>query len=151
MNFTPKSSVSHCVSILYDCLFLGPPRSPDCYSALLPFHVIGEDRVNIAEDLPYRLQVSEFKTRFPHLDEELTASSYFLSADLGQTAELLLRSFLSKSAIQLTSRSSNCVNILWIFLRNPPFHRPYIIFRLLLLIVTLRDHLLLQYAYWYRL
>lgn len=29
--------------ILYDFLFLDPPQSPDCYSALLAFYVLGED------------------------------------------------------------------------------------------------------------
>lgn len=129
MNFTPKCSVSHCVSILYDCLFLGPPQSHDCYSALLAFHVIGEDRVNIAVDLP---------SRFPHLDEELKTVPLSSVRNEVKPLNYYFAACSANPQLQLTSQSSNRVNILWscLFLKNPPFHRPYSIFRLLLLIVT---------------
>lgn len=39
-----KFSVSHCVHILDDFFFLGPPQSSECYSALLAFHVFAKDK-----------------------------------------------------------------------------------------------------------
>lgn len=38
-----KFSVSYCVHILDDFLFLGPPQSSECYSALLAFHGLAKD------------------------------------------------------------------------------------------------------------
>ena len=38
-----KFSVSHCVHVLDDFLFIGPPNSPQCYSALMAFHVLARD------------------------------------------------------------------------------------------------------------
>lgn len=38
-----KFTVFHCVHILNDLLFLGPPQSFECYSALLAFHVLAKD------------------------------------------------------------------------------------------------------------
>ena len=38
-----KFSVPHCVHVLDDFLFLGPPQSSECYSALLAFHVLAKE------------------------------------------------------------------------------------------------------------
>ena len=38
-----KFSVSHCVHVLDDFLFIGPPNSPQRYSAFMAFHVLARD------------------------------------------------------------------------------------------------------------
>ena len=38
-----KFSVSRCIHVLDDFLFLGPPQSSDCYRALLAFHVLEKE------------------------------------------------------------------------------------------------------------
>lgn len=38
-----KFNVGYCVHVLDDFLFVGPPRSPDCYSSLLAFYSLAKD------------------------------------------------------------------------------------------------------------
>ena len=35
--------LKHCLHMLDDCLFIGPPNSSECHKSLLAFHVLAKD------------------------------------------------------------------------------------------------------------
>ena len=52
--------------------------------------------VYTAANLLSRLKIQEFLTRLPHMDKELTHVPQFI-IDLNQTADVLVRNFLSQT------------------------------------------------------
>jgi hypothetical protein len=99
-----KFSVRHCIHVLDDFLFLGPPRSSSCYSALMSFYQLAHD---------IGLPIKSSKTVYPtttltFLGLELDTKKFEIRLPQDKLTNLQqeIRSFQGKNSVTLKALQS---------------------------------------------
>lgn len=118
-----KFSVTHCVHILDDFLFVGPPRSSACYSALMSFYTLARDI-----GLPIKAEKTVYPTTtltFLGLELDTLKFEVRLPADKLESMKSEIRKFQNKTTASLQELQS-LIGLLNFACRVVPPGRPFL-------------------------
>lgn len=118
-----KFSVTHCVHILDDFLFVGPPRSSTCYSALMAFYTLARDI-----GLPIKAEKTVYPTTtltFLGLELDTLKFEVRLPTDKLESMKSEIRKFQNKTTASLQELQS-LIGLLNFACRVVPPGRPFL-------------------------